>query len=227
MLQFISASYQILQHVTVYFSRLQYNSVCYSMFQYVMVYISVLQYISVCYINFQYVTAYFSMSQYSSVRYHGISLLSIPGKVFARILLNRLTQHVEQFLPEAQCGFRAGRGTSDMIFSLRQIQEKCIKQNMPLYMIFVDFTKAFDTVNRSTLWMVLRKFGCPDQFTNLIAALHTGMKASVNLEGDFSAPFEITNSVKQGCVLAPTLFSIYLNMVMNHAFDGYDKGVWI
>ena len=82
--------------------------------------------------------------------YRGISLLSIPGKVFARILLNRLTQHVEQFLPEAQCGFRAGRGTSDMIFSLRQIQEKCIEQNMPLYMIFVDFTKAFDTVNRLT-----------------------------------------------------------------------------
>ena len=74
--------------------------------------------------------------------YRGISLLSIPGKVFARILLNRLTQHAEKFLPEAQCGFRAGRGTSDMIFSLRQIQEKCIEQNMPLYMIFVDFSKA-------------------------------------------------------------------------------------
>jgi len=90
-----------------------------------------------------------------------------------------------------------------MMFSLRQIQEKCIEQNMPLYMIFVDFTKAFDTVNRSTLWMVLRKLGCPDQFTNLIAALHTGMNASDNLKGDLSAPFEVTNGVKQGCVLAP------------------------
>jgi len=83
--------------------------------------------------------------------YRGISLLSIPEKVFARILLNRLTQYVEQFLPETQCGFRADRGTSDMIFSLRQIQEKYIEQNMPLYMILVDFTKAFDTVNRLTL----------------------------------------------------------------------------
>ena len=159
--------------------------------------------------------------------YRGISLLSIPGKVFARILLNRLTQHAEKFLPEAQCGFRAGRGTSDMIFSLRQIQEKCIEQNMPLYMIFVDFSKAFDTVNQSTLWKILRRLGCPDQFTNLISSLHSGMKASVNLKGDLSEPFEITNGVKQGCVLAPTLFSIYLTMVMNHAFDGYQEGVWI
>jgi len=112
-----------------------------------------------------------------------------------------------------------------MIFSLRQIQEKCIEQNIPLYMIFVDFTKAFNTVNRSTLWMVLKKLGCTNQFTNLIAALHTGMKAFVKLKRNFSAPLEITNSVKQGCVLAPTLFSIYLTMFMKHAFDGYDKGV--
>ena len=131
------------------------------------------------------------------------------------------------FRSEAQCGFRAGRGTSDMIFSLRQIQEKCIEQNMPLYMIFVDFSKAFDTVNRSTLWKILRRLGCPDQLTNLISSLHSGMKASVNLKGDLSEPFEITNGVKQGCVLAPTLFSIYLTMVINHAFDGYQEGVWI
>ena len=64
--------------------------------------------------------------------YRGISLLSIPGKVFARVLLNRLT-YAENFLPETQCGFRSERGTADMIFALEQIQEKCIEQNMPLY----------------------------------------------------------------------------------------------
>ena len=63
-----------------------------------------------------------------------------------------------------------------MVFSLKQIQEKCVEQNMPLYMVFVDFTKAFDTVHRETLWHVLRKLGCPDKFVELIAALHTGMK---------------------------------------------------
>jgi len=83
--------------------------------------------------------------------YHGISLRSIPGKVFARVLLNGLTSVAEGLFPETQCGFRVGRGTTDMIFSLKQIQEKCIEQNIPLYMVFVDFTKAFDTVNRSLL----------------------------------------------------------------------------
>ena len=66
--------------------------------------------------------------------YCGISLPSIPGKVFARILLNRLSKLPENVLPETQCGFRPGQGTVDMIFSLKQIQEKCIEQNRPLYM---------------------------------------------------------------------------------------------
>jgi len=121
--------------------------------------------------NAQLVTIFMKGDRRICGNYRGISLLFIPGKVFARILLNRLTQHVKQFLPEAQCGFQAGRGTSDMIFSLRQIQKKCIEHNMPLCMIFVDFIKAFNTVNRLTLWMVLRKLGCPDQFTNLNESL--------------------------------------------------------
>ena len=159
--------------------------------------------------------------------YRGISLLSIPGKVFARILLNRLNAHAETFLPEAQCGFRPGRGTIDMVFSLKQIQEKCVEQNMPLYIVFVDFTKAFDTVHRETLWKVLSKLGCPDRFVELIAALHTGMKGIVNLRGELSEPFNVLNGVKQGCVLAPTLFSIFLSQVLDNAFPECYSGVRI
>ena len=159
--------------------------------------------------------------------YRGISLLSIPGKVFARVLLNRLSSYAESFLPEAQCGFRSGRGTADMIFSLKQVQEKCIEQNMPLYLIFIDFTKAFDTVDRKTLWIMLLKLGFPGHFTNLISALHTGMKASVKLKGELSDQFQVNNGVKQGCVLAPTLFSIFLSVVLQHAFHDCNKGVWI
>ena len=154
--------------------------------------------------------------------YRGISLLSIPGKVFARVLLNRLSAQIDQFLPEAQCGFRGGRGTVDMIFSLKQIQEKCIEQNMPLYMVFVDFTKAFDTVNRSAL---CQKYGCPEKFTNLIKALHVNMEARVSLNSELSEPFVVANGVKQGCVLAPTLFSIFLTATLTHAFNGCEKGV--
>ena len=89
--------------------------------------------------------------------YRGISLPSIAGKVFARILLNKLNKHISVHIsPETQCGFRAGRSTIDMIFTLREVQEKCIEQNMPLYAVFVHFKKAFDTVNRDGLWKVLQ-----------------------------------------------------------------------
>ena len=80
--------------------------------------------------------------------HRGISLLSIAGKILAKFLLNRLNAHLDQagLIPESQCGFRKDRGTIDMIFTARQLQEKCQEQNVDLYMPFVDLTKAFDTV---------------------------------------------------------------------------------
>nr|VZI23260.1 unnamed protein product [Spirometra erinaceieuropaei] len=81
--------------------------------------------------------------------HRGISLLNIVGKIFARILLNRLNNHLEQgLLPESQCGFRRHCGTTDRIFAAHQLQEKCQEIRTHLYSTFVDLTKAFDTVNR-------------------------------------------------------------------------------
>ena len=78
----------------------------------------------------------------------------------ARVLLNRLIPTIAQKnTPESQCGFRSNRGTLDMIFMLRQIQEKCREQNMGLYAAFVDLTKAFDTVRRDGLWKIRARFG--------------------------------------------------------------------
>ena len=93
--------------------------------------------------------------------YRGISLLSIVGKVYARVVLNRLQVLAERVYPEAQCGFRAGRSTVDMIFSVRQLQEKCREQRRPLYLAFVDLTKAFDTVSRSGLFNLLQYWISP------------------------------------------------------------------
>ena len=151
--------------------------------------------------------------------YRGISLLSIAGKIFARILLNRLSTHITpEVVPETQCGFRGNRSTVDMIFCLRQLQEKCIEQDRPLYMVFVDFSKAIDTVGRTGLWQLLRKYGCPEKFTTMIEALHTGMMTNVSVGGEVSESFSVTNGVKQGCVLAPTLFSIFLSAMLDEAF---------
>lgn len=142
--------------------------------------------------------------------YRGISLLSIVGKILARILLNRLVTLTDEILPETQCGFRTNRGTIDMIFCARQIQEKCREQQRPLSMIFYDLEKAFDGIPRPAMWEVLRRFGCSEKFTSLIRALHDGMTGRVQYQSGLTEPFPITGGLKQGCVLAPTLFSIYL-----------------
>ena len=74
------------------------------------------------------------------------------GKILARVLMNRLIPAIaEDHLPETQCGFRANWGTTDMVFVLRQLQEKCREQNKELYVTFVDLTKAFDTEQEGTL----------------------------------------------------------------------------
>ena len=140
--------------------------------------------------------------------HRGISLLSVAGKVLARVLLNRLNEHLEQLglLPESQCGYRKDRGTTDMIFIARQLQEKCQEHNMDLYMTFVDLTKAFDTVSREGLWKIMAKFGCSTKVIAMVRQFHDGMLARVQSDGEFSDPFPVTNGVK----LAPTLFSAML-----------------
>ena len=151
--------------------------------------------------------------------HRGISLLPIAGKILARVMLNRLQAHLEDgLLPETQCGFRKGRGTVDMIFAARQVQEKCREQHLDLYTTFVDLTKAFDTVSREGLWRIMAKFGCPARFINMVRQFHDGMQASVQEAGVNSEPFPVTNGVKQGCVLAPTLFSMMFTAMLSDAF---------
>ncbi|BHF83399.1 hypothetical protein SprV_0902654100 [Sparganum proliferum] len=160
--------------------------------------------------------------------HRGISLLNIAGKIFARILLNRLNNHLEQgLLPESQCGFRRHRGTTDMIFAARQLQEKCQEMRTHLYSTFVDLTKAFDTVNREGLWKIMQKFGCPERFIEMVRQLHDGMMARVTDNGAVSEAFAVTNGVKQGCVLAPTLFSLMFSAMLMDAYRDERPGIHI
>ena len=106
--------------------------------------------------------------------YRGISLLSFDGKILARIFLNRLITSVPQSnLPKAQCGgFRLGRIAIDMMFAVRQIKEKCIGQQMDLYSVFIDLTKALDSVKREALGTIFTKLGCPRKFITLLRLYH-------------------------------------------------------
>ncbi|XP_045446396.1 uncharacterized protein LOC123654541 [Melitaea cinxia] len=159
--------------------------------------------------------------------YRGVSLLSVPGKVFARVLLNRLMKLSEQLLPETQFGFRPERGTCEAIFSVRQLQEKSREQGRNLYLCFVDLEKAFDSVPREALWIVLAKIGCTEKFVRLLRLLHDDMECCVAVNDDQSDFFTVTCGVKQGCVLAPTLFALYFAAVVQEVIQVTSEGVRI
>ena len=114
-----------------------------------------------------------------------------------------------------------------MIFTLRQLQEKCREQNKPLHVAFIDLTKAFDTVSRTALYQVLEGIGCPPTLLKLIISFHQGMKATVKFDGSTSESFEIKNGVKQGCVLAPTLFGIFFAVLLHHVFNETTGDIFI
>ena len=108
-----------------------------------------------------------------------------------------------------------------MVFAARQLQEKCQEQNVDLYSTYVDLTKAFDTVSREGLWRIMAKYGCPEKFITIVRQLHDGMLARVQDSGESSDPFPVSNGVKQGCVLAPTLFSLMFSAMLTDAFAGW------
>ena len=89
---------------------------------------------------------------------------------------------------------------------------------MDLYMTFIDLIKAFDTVSREGLWKIMAKFGCPTKFIAIVRQFHDGMLARVQNDGEFSDPFPVTNGVKQGCVIAPSLFSMMFSAKLTAAF---------
>lgn len=137
--------------------------------------------------------------------YRGITLLSIAGKILARVLLNRLIPSIaEEHLPE----------TTDMAFVLCQLQQKCREQNKALYVSLVDVTKAFDTVSRKGLGQTLERLGCPPKFLAMVIQLHEDQRGQVRYATDLSEPFPIENGVEQGSTLASTLFSIFFSMVL-------------
>ena len=109
-----------------------------------------------------------------------------------------------------------------MIFAARQLQKKFQEQHCDLYMTFVGLTKAFDS-----LWKIMEKFGCPSKFTTLVRQFHNGIMVKVLDDGDESDAFPVTNGVKQGCVLAPTLFSMMFSAMLTDAFQARDNGISI
>ena len=157
--------------------------------------------------------------------YRGITLLSVPGKVLNRIILERLKGPVDRTLRDQQAGFRPGRSCTDQITTLRIIVEQSIEWNSPLYVNFVDYEKAFDSLDRETLWKLLRHYGVPVKFVNLIRNSYEGLSCRVVHEGKLSEMFEVKTGVRQGCLLSPFLFILSIDWIMRLATNQKRNGI--
>nr|VZH96700.1 unnamed protein product [Spirometra erinaceieuropaei] len=96
-----------------------------------------------------------------------------------------------------------------------------------LYSTFVDLTKAFDKVNREGLWKILRKFGCPERFNQMVRQPHGGMMMRVTDNRVVSEAFAVTNGVKHGCVQAPILFGYVFAVMLMDAYRDERPGIRI
>ena len=146
--------------------------------------------------------------------YRGISLINHAAKLYERILERRARIIIEPQLGEWQHGFRSNRGTTDMIFSIRQLMEKAWEFDNKLYMIFIDLHKAFDSVPRKRLWNCLHDYGINGQLLKAIKSTYSPCISKVNTEYKNEKWFEITSGVKQGSVLSPLLFITYMDKIM-------------
>ena len=155
---------------------------------------------------------------------------SHAGNILLKIIARRLSEYCGRvgILPEEQSGFRPNCSTTDMMFVIRQLQELARKKRIPLYVCSIDLTKAYDSVDRTLLWTVLARFGVPQNMISVIRQFHDGMRACVRLDDRVcSRWFAVEQSLRQGCVLAPLLFNIFVVAVINVASTRFkaDKGI--
>ncbi|XP_072018595.1 uncharacterized protein [Amphiura filiformis] len=128
-----------------------------------------------------------------------------------------MKKQTEEILSESQAGFRPGRSTVDQLFTLRQITEKYTEIDKALYLCYIDYQKAFDTVWQDGLWAAMKHLGYPDKIVRLLQALYGTSKSAVRVDKDITEWFRIATGVRQGCILSPQLFNILLELVISLA----------
>ncbi|KAI8422423.1 hypothetical protein MSG28_006263 [Choristoneura fumiferana] len=141
------------------------------------------------------------------------------------IINTRLSAYLSRQIAPEQAGFVKGRGTREQILILRQIIEKAREFNSTLYICFVDFRKAFDTVIWAQLWRILAEMGVPPHLIVLLRRLYESGTAAVRVDGTLSENFKTEAGVRQGCILSPLLFNTYTEYIMRIVLEEWDRGI--
>jgi hypothetical protein len=150
--------------------------------------------------------------------YRGIKLLDHVMKVLERVIEGRVRKIVK--IDNMQFGFMAGKGTTDAIFIVRQLQEKYLAKKKDLWMAFVDLEKAFDRVPREVVWWALQSLGVDEWIVSVIKAMYEDATTVVKVNGRESKAFRVRVGVHQGSVLSPLLFVIVLEALSREFRDG-------
>jgi len=137
--------------------------------------------------------------------------------------MDRCSHIIEGSMSDSQFGFRPGRGTIDAIFTARQIIEKAKEHKVPLHFHFIDFKAAFDTIWREALWKMMIKTGIPHKLVSIIKNMYDDTKCAVIIDGQLTDWFQVKVGVRQGCIMSPSLFNIFLECVMKElkSLDGH------
>ena len=114
--------------------------------------------------------------------YCTIALISQASKVMLKILQARLQQYMNHELPDVQAGFRKGRGTRDQLANIHWNIEKAREVQKNIYFCFIDYTRAFDCVDHSKLWKILKEMSIPDHLTCLLRNLYAGQETTVRTD---------------------------------------------
>lgn len=155
--------------------------------------------------------------------YRPISLMSNMYKVFSKIILNRITKTLDENQPREQAGFRNNYSTVDHIHVARQIAEKCKEYNIHYHCCFVDYCKAFDSLDHSKIWKALLNQGVEHKYIRIIKNIYTGTTARIKLEKE-GCDINIQRGVRQGDPLSPKLFTAVLEEVFRK-FDWSNNGL--
>ena len=145
--------------------------------------------------------------------YRGIALAPASYKLFCGILNNRLIEWAEtnEILADEQNGFRKGRSTIDHISCITNIIETRKLKLKQTFAAFIDFRKAYDSINRPLLWTKLEDLGIGGNILTVIKSIYNDVQYCVRLNGIDTNWFRVTNGLKQGCMLSPLLFNMFIN----------------